>query len=220
MTCHDVELSLGVLVLGAIDPTERSDVEAHLATCAHCTALLAELAPLPGLLHRLSPAEAVAPTPQPPPELLDRVLGAARREQRQRMRRRRLVGAVAAAAVLLGVVLGLGLPRLLSDGTPAVQVASATDSATHVWAQVRLQPGDTGTQLALQLTGVSPGERCSLVAVDATGRRDVASTWVASYAGRASVMGHTGFSQDRITWLNIVTTDGRTLVRVPVTASS
>ena len=51
--CHEARLSLGVLVLGAIEPEDRSLVEAHLAQCAACSTELAELAVLPGLLKRL-----------------------------------------------------------------------------------------------------------------------------------------------------------------------
>jgi hypothetical protein len=55
--CREVELSLGVLVLGALEPAERPAIEAHLAACPRCSAILAELAPLPGLMHRLDPFE-------------------------------------------------------------------------------------------------------------------------------------------------------------------
>ena len=34
--CTDARLSLGVYVLGAIDPAERALVDAHLLTCRDC----------------------------------------------------------------------------------------------------------------------------------------------------------------------------------------
>jgi hypothetical protein len=77
-------------------------------------------------------------------------------------------------------------------------------------------PDDTGSELALNLTGVSPAEHCRLVAIDAGGRRDVAAAWVATYEGRATVTGHTSFRPDQITRLLVVTDGGTTLVRVPV----
>jgi hypothetical protein len=55
--CREVELSLGVLVLGALEPAQRPAIEAHIAACPRCSAILAELAPLPGLMHRLDPFE-------------------------------------------------------------------------------------------------------------------------------------------------------------------
>ena len=130
--CRDVELLLGVLVLGALEPAERPAVEAHLGSCPWCTAILAELAPLPGLLHRLDPIEHTMPAPTlrspapspasspsspssspshpsapdpllgPPPALRDRLVHAARGE-RTRRRRRRAAG-ISVAAILVGIV--------------------------------------------------------------------------------------------------------------------
>ena len=42
--CTDARLSLGVYVLGAIDPAERALVDAHLLTCRDCRDELAGLA--------------------------------------------------------------------------------------------------------------------------------------------------------------------------------
>jgi hypothetical protein len=219
LACHDVELSLGVLVLGAIDPAERPAVEEHLASCPRCTAILAELAPLPGLMHRLDPTQAASPprVPAPRPELRERLIEAAQaaQEQTRQARRRRLVVATAAAAVL-GALLAVGVPRMLDRPSGSAVVASATDPTTDVRAQLSLVAEDTGSQLSLRLTGVAPGERCRLVAVDAQGRHDVAATWVATYDGRASVTGHSGFRPDRIRRLDVVTLSGRMLVQVAV----
>jgi len=63
------ETDLGVYVLGSLDGAERSAVEAHLAECASCRARQRELAPLPGLLGRLT-AEQVEALSAPPPAVL------------------------------------------------------------------------------------------------------------------------------------------------------
>ena len=230
--CREIELSLGVLVLGALEPAERPAVENHLSGCPRCNAILAELAPLPGLLHRLDPIEhgpsgPVAPPSAPPPsvpesmplrpaELRERLVGAAR-EERTRRRRRRVAG-LAAAAGLVGVLLAAGASGGLFSGRQdnRVTVVSATDPRTAVSAAVRLMPDETGSQLALSLTGVAPEEHCKLVAVDARGRQDVAAAWEATYHGTATITGHTSFRPDEITRFLIVTNDGATLVRVPV----
>jgi hypothetical protein len=60
MDCAEARLSLGVYVLGAIDPAERALVDHHLATCRDCRDELAGLAGLPALLARVSTAEAIA----------------------------------------------------------------------------------------------------------------------------------------------------------------
>ena len=96
--CPEARISLGVYVLGAIDPAERALVDAHLATCRDCRDELAGLAGLPALLARVSMEEAIAlaatdePFPaalggasEPPRELLATVLDltAARRRRRR-----------------------------------------------------------------------------------------------------------------------------------------
>lgn len=60
MDCAEARLSLGVYVLGAIDPAERALVDSHLATCRDCRDELAGLAGLPALLARVSTGEAIA----------------------------------------------------------------------------------------------------------------------------------------------------------------
>src|SRR5262249_58548138 len=56
--CADVRLVLGVYVLGAAEPAERTLVRMHLAWCRDCLEELAGLAGLPGLLRRGPAAEA------------------------------------------------------------------------------------------------------------------------------------------------------------------
>jgi len=48
--CREIRHSLGVYVLGAIDPADRALVEEHLASCPECREELAGLAGLPALL--------------------------------------------------------------------------------------------------------------------------------------------------------------------------
>src|SRR6202042_378170 len=55
--CTEARPSLGVYVLGAIDPAERGLVDAHLLTCRDCRDELAGLAGLPALLARVNPDE-------------------------------------------------------------------------------------------------------------------------------------------------------------------
>jgi hypothetical protein len=225
--CKEVELSLGVFVLGSLEPAERHAVEAHLARCSRCTSILAEFAPLPGLLHRLDPIEPAATQAEPSnpvqtlplvtPELRERLVEAARAD-RARRRRGLAVAAVAAAAVLLGVLLAGQLPGLpwSQDGASHTTTASATDAKTAVRADVRLMPDATGSELRLNLAGVAPDEHCSLVAITSDGLRDVAATWEATYEGEAAVVGHTSFRPDQIKQLLVVTEAGRTLVQVPI----
>jgi hypothetical protein len=222
MDCQQARLSLGVLVLGVIDPEERPALEAHLTTCERCSAELAELAVLPGLLHRLDPVAAAAGLPAPSPSFQDRVV-AAGRVARARHRRRLVVALGTAAAVIAAALL---VPGLLGGGDSAPNpvagrsiVVDRTDPQTSVHAKVTLARGDSGTQLTLVLGGVRPGERCRLVARNAAGRHETAASWVATYTGSASVTGTTSFPRRSITSLQVVRGDGVVLVSLPVPAT-
>jgi Putative zinc-finger len=57
MTCPRT-VALGAYVLGALEREERARLEEHLETCAICRVELDRLAPLPGLLSRLTLDEA------------------------------------------------------------------------------------------------------------------------------------------------------------------
>ena len=66
-SCRTYRELLGVYVVGAIEPAERADVDAHLAQCYECREELAGLALLPALLHRvpLEEAERIAASEPP-----------------------------------------------------------------------------------------------------------------------------------------------------------
>lgn len=254
LSCDDAEVALGALVLGALDPAERQQVEAHVRSCPRCASALAEIAPLPGLIHRagLSPAE-LEPAP---PRILDAALARVRAEQAAApgaavagsepagtasvgtasvgpetsgsetsgsaapvvpLRRRRLPLLAAAAVAVLALVLG-GAWWGSSHRTPATVTAMGSSVATGVEARIVMTPTDEGTTLDLTLSGVTPGEHCSLVAVGPDGKREVTSTWIANYEGEATITASTWFSVADLERFDITTPDGTTLLQVPVPA--
>ena len=71
MSCAENRLRHSALLDGELAPTERAQVEAHLATCAECTAELAALARTLGMLHAL-------PAVRAPLGFVDRVLESTR----------------------------------------------------------------------------------------------------------------------------------------------
>jgi Putative zinc-finger len=146
MNCEQARISLGVYVLGAIDPAERAMVEAHLETCQACRDELDGLAGLPAMLAMVSTEEALhlgedepgpalravavadrVPSPSPPveppepaPAVLD--LTAARR---RRAWRNGLVAA--AAAVIIAAGSFTGAHYLV--GTPATTTSASGDNS-------------------------------------------------------------------------------------------
>jgi hypothetical protein len=227
-SCREVELSLGVLVLGALDPAERLRVEEHVAGCARCRDLLAELAPLPGLLNRLEPAEAEAGLPPPPERLLDLAMQRAAEPLRVPAPRRRwwAVAAVAAAATVLASAAVLATRG--DQAPPPVAGPSSTATGTFgdtvLWngvstdgairASVLLTAQTSGARLSMTLSGVRSGQRCNLVIESADGRREVPASWQATYAGEATVTGSTSVTPERISRMLVATPEGATLLQL------
>ena len=208
LSCTEATQALGTYLVGALDPRERADVEAHLALCPACRDELAGLAALPGLMSRLSTEEVLAGPPPVDDALLERLLRAAARD-RKVARQRRWLSAVAAAAVLAvgGVV---GVAGYHAATAPHVHTVAA--SSGHVHMTVQLASVSTGTTLNLHLSGVPAGQWCRLVAVSDAGKREVAGSWEATYAGTAYIKGTTAIPYPHISRLVIETNDGTELV--------
>lgn len=213
--CGDLRVALGAYVVGALDPGERTQVDAHLSGCAGCREELATLAGLPGLLGRLSEEEAVAAWGrQRLPLLLEATLAELRRRRRSHRWRARLVAVVAAVAL---AVAGGGIALALHPVSSASTVAagerwSAVDPATgvHATAVVGAQPW--GSTIHLVVSGVPAGQRCHLVAVARDGTRESAGGWRASYTGQAAIDASTAIARDHLAALQVITVSGDALV--------
>jgi predicted anti-sigma-YlaC factor YlaD len=199
--CPEARVSLGVYVLGAIDPADRAVVDAHLATCRDCRDELAGLAGLPALLSRVSVEEAFAlasveaPSPEgqaggreAPPELLASVIDLTAARRRRRRWRDAGLGVAAALIVAAGVFGGLGItsspssPPALSGPNYAGQAngpwRTLTTSAVGMSASVAYRPMGWGTQLAVKVSGIPIGTSCELWVIGADGSRTLAGGWV------------------------------------------
>jgi len=206
-------------VLGALSPAERREYEAHLETCEACRRSVSELAPMPGLLSRLTPERAMAlldeeasPAPAPKPELRDAVRLEAHRRGIRRRRRRWAVAATAAAAVV--VLAALFAPLAFSRPAPGGQtVAFDTVADVPVTATAVLTPVDWGTRIALDCTYESTGTDAGgapdggwpyvLVVVDRDGNRTQVSSWRASPGSTARLEAGTAVDVDDISSLEI-----------------
>jgi len=199
--CREIRHSLGVYVLGAIDPADRALVDEHLASCPECREELAGLAGLPALLRRVPTAEAERLAMADPvddaaldaaaAELLPSTL--ARTAQVRRMRRWRELVAAAVVAVL-AVGAGAAGAHLLHAGTPAPpppvagqvlhwQTVARTDAATQSGLRVRYARQPWGTTMQVQVWGIRPGTVCQFLVVDAHGHRWVLGGWRVNYSG-------------------------------------
>ena len=200
--CRDIRHALGVYVLGAIDPAERSVVDAHLSTCPECREELAGLAGLPALLRRIPVGEAQQladddvdelpgaglPGAEVPSEEMLRSL-LARTTRARQARRWRGLAAAAAVVLVAGAAGAAGWSAIHhSEGdadSSAVAAhftsATATNPATHVAATVRYAAKDWGTVLDTQVKNVPTGARCQLVVTDSSGHSTVVGGWTTSY---------------------------------------
>jgi hypothetical protein len=199
--CREIRHTLGVYVLGAIDPADRAMVDEHLASCPECREELAGLAGLPALLRRVPTAEAERLAAADPAdetelatvaaELLPSAL--ARTAQVRRMRRWRELAAAAVVAVLaLGA--GAAAANMLHSGTPEPRPAAAgqvlhwqrvahTDAATRAGLVVKYAPRPSGTIMHVRVWGIRPGTVCQFVVVDTHGHRWVLGGWRVNYTG-------------------------------------
>jgi hypothetical protein len=191
--CGEIRQALGVYILGAISPADRSTVELHLARCADCRAELAGLAALPGRLGSVPAADMARMAgdergeaglgERPPGVPLQTLLDRADRIRR-RLRWRRL--AVAAAAVVIvggGAVAGsrvLDSPATQpsASAVPWAATVTGSDPQTGMSATVKYLSRPWGLALQVQVSGISPGTRCELQVVDASGQDVPAGGWM------------------------------------------
>jgi len=195
--CTDARPSLGVYVLGAIDPAERALVDAHLMTCRDCRDELAGLAGLPALLARVNPDEisricaddtvragAYAGTDdRPPGELIGTVLDLA--ESRRRRTRWRFVAAAAAVVAIAGGLYGglssIGTTRTIqvpiSAGGARWETVPATGSGTVATASIAYSEQLWGDAFEVLANRIPVGTTCQLWVVHPDGTRTQVAAW-------------------------------------------
>jgi hypothetical protein len=199
--CTEARTSLGVYVLGAIDPAERALVDAHLTTCQQCRDELAGLAGLPALLARVNPDEisricpddtvgtavpaaAGARAEEPPPgELIGTVLDLA--QARRRRGRWRIAAAAAAVAVIAGGLFG-GLSSMSptrtiiipgASGTSNWETVQTTSKITGANASIAYAHEQWGDTFDVLVDHIPVGTTCQLWVVHPDGTRTQVADW-------------------------------------------
>jgi hypothetical protein len=205
--------SAAAYVLGALPAAERSEFESHLAGCEVCRQSVGELAGIPGLLSRVSPADLADPEPVPD-TLVPRLLREVRRSGR---RRRFLVSTVSAAAVLLAVAgTALVVDRANNVGAPAMTAMTAVVKSP-VTASASLVGRRWGTEITMTCRYADDSEWSrpyDLVAVDDTGKSYNVARWVVGPGKTASVTGSVPVRPDHIDRVEIRLTSGQPLLRI------
>ena len=185
MSCqHTVDV--GAYLFGSLDLKERSAFERHLSGCDACQAEMLRLAPLPGLLVRLSleDVENLDDIPECPP--------------RPDHQRRRVLIACAAVLVVLALVGGIFLLR-----PPPAPTWAARDQGTGVEASVAMLTRSWGTEMRFKFDNVKPGARCKVMVFSREGQREIGGWWGSAHAYDEEIPGSTSFSLDRIDHLEV-----------------
>lgn len=199
-------------VIGALSPSDRLRFEGHLDACERCSAAVADLAGMPGLLARIPTAEGLAmldadesAAETAPPELLGRLEALAHRDRRVRRIRTWAIAATAAAAAVVGSQV---LPLVLDAAGPQPLAAElAPVASTALSADVVLTEVEWGTRLDMTCSyeptsgySASPNEPRSyaLFVVDSAGVEERVSSWTTTPGSTVRVSGTVRTAADEI----------------------
>lgn len=187
MSCQHTA-DVGAYLFGSLDLKERSEFERHLPGCEVCRAEMLRLAPLPGLLGRLSLEDV---------ENLDEIPACPPRPDRHR----RVLIACAAVLTLLALAGGLYLLRPVPSSP--VPTWAAQDTGTGVDGEVSMVSKSWGTEMWFKLGDVKPGARCTVVVFDRQGQREIGGWWGSDHAADERIPGSTSFRIDQIDRLEV-----------------
>jgi hypothetical protein len=227
--CHNMRQSLGVYVVGALDPAERMLVDLHLAGCRECREELAGLAGLPALLGRVPARDAervilesaeLRDLEEPPAELLARLL----KEVAARRATGRWRGILAAAAaVVFAIASGVAGAHFLIPGSHsqapivAMEKVSGNNPVTGVAATVSYRPASWGTAIDVKVSGIPAGTSCTMWVVNADGTRFPAGGWSVPYGtGQADYPASSALPEKDVAAFQIWS-NGQELLNIPAT---
>jgi hypothetical protein len=207
--------SAAAYVLGALTASERSAFETHLAGCEDCRQTVSDMAGIPGLLSRVSPADLADPLPVPD-TLVPGLLRAVRRSGR---RRRVLVGLLSAAAVLLAITgTAIVVNRSANDSPGPTLTAMSPVAESPVTASAALVAHSWGTEVRMTCRYDDPSSDWSLpydlVATNDKGETRELATWVVGPSHKATVTGSVPWQPEHIRSIELRLTTGQPLLRL------
>jgi hypothetical protein len=236
MTCPHT-MTLGVYLLGALEPAERSAFESHLSYCDTCRGELVRLSPLPGLLNQITPEDfadtpstgvegaavvtAAQPVTEPVPPLPFPALPFPERPadvpvieeltDTPRPRRNWRVMVAAAAVVVLAVAGVFGWQALREPPPVAAGVTwSVTEGGTSV--RARLVDHGWGTEIQSMVEGLPPGRQCYLKVYDHYGKSEVVGWWGTDHDPNTEIPASTSMRRSKIEKLEYLLDDKETVV--------
>jgi anti-sigma-K factor RskA len=203
MTAPDpFEQVAAAYVFGALGSSERGEFEAHLATCAACSATVAECRELTGLLAGIDEQEIVTV----PPETL--LPGLLRRAAHERRRQRWLIGglaSVAAACVLTLAVLLWPTSTAVHSHTESLAMTPVVDSP--VTATVELTQTSSGTAITLHCAysarSTEGAVRYALVVYDRKNEAQQLSSWTLKPGQDMTFPATTALAENQISRLDV-----------------
>jgi hypothetical protein len=237
---HD-RAQLGAYAIGALDPVEARAVHEHIAGCPECQREVSELMMIRRALDQVPPEAFLDGPPEGGDLLLRRTLRRVTNEApamapppRRKPGLVAVAAAVAAVALAGGVVLGRQTapegtsqaappPTTTTDtSTPSnARIAQATNDATGTAMEVAVEPKKGWVWLHGTVTGLKSGLACQMWAVNKKGERVLAGSWLVSEDGAKNgtrLEGTAIISPDQLAAVEITTTDGDTMVAVPVSS--
>jgi anti-sigma-K factor RskA len=203
--------SAAAYVLGALPAEERRAFEPHLVSCADCRRSVRELAGLPGLLARVSPADLVDDPVPPPDTLLPRVLHRLRRR-----RQRRFAGLAAAAAVVVALGAGAVVLTGQDDTSRGEQMTALVSAPLTATADLTPESGGTRIDLTCRYDGATPYDlpAYALVVTGRDGTDHSVATWRVGPDGTSRVVGAVDLAPRDIASVEVRTDTGRAVLRL------
>jgi hypothetical protein len=189
--CRNYRELLGVYVVGAIEPHERSLVDAHLNQCYGCREELAGLAVLPAMLHRIPVAEAeqiahvglsAADQDDPAPQVLAGLLTEVRARRRTKRLRAVLAAAAAVIVAVSGSVVATSALSQHQQQTVALEVVKAHRDG--MFGEVKYgRSAHWGTLILTRVRGVPEGTHCEFWITTANGHKELVGGWLVGPGG-------------------------------------